>query len=82
MWRFPVLVALAALVLAGLAHAQEGFTLTGRIGATDQEVQEGYFAIDQQTMIVVRPGSELHRYLQDKVGRRIRVTLEPMSESE
>ena len=59
MKRLLLFVALIGLLLSGLAlAAQQGFTLTGRVGATDQEAQEGYFAIDNQTMIVVKPGSE------------------------
>ena len=54
--------------------AQQGFTLSGRVGATDQEAQEGYFAIDNQTMIVVKPGSDLHNYMRARVGQRVRVT--------
>ena len=75
---------LTGILLAGLgiAAAQECMTIVGRLGATDQEAQEGYFAIDSQTMIVVKPGSELHTYLRGKVGRRVRVTVEPERESE
>jgi hypothetical protein len=80
------LVALAALIgtlFAGLAMAaQHGFSLAGRLGATDQEAQEGYFAIDNQTMIVVKPGSDFHAYLKTKVGQRVRITVQPDSESE
>ena len=83
MRRFVALVAFLGVVLMGLvAAAQEGFSLTGRLGATDQEAQEGYFAIDSQTMIVVKPGSEMHTYLRGKVGQRIRITVEPDRESE
>jgi hypothetical protein len=83
MRRFVVLVAFLGVVLMALvAAAQEGFSLTGRLGATDQEAQEGYFAIDSQTMIVVKPGSEMHTYLRGKVGQRIRITVEPDRESE
>jgi hypothetical protein len=81
----PRIVALAALVLTLLGltvAAQGGFTVAGRLGATDQEAQEGYFAIDPQTMIVVKPGSEIHAFLQGKVGQRVRVTIEPDAESE
>ena len=68
---------------AGLAVAgQGGFSLAGRVSATDQEAQEGYFAIDQQTMIVVKPKSALHNYLKGKVGQRVRITVEPSTESE
>ena len=83
MRRFAVLVTLLAALLTGLAvAAQEGFSVSGRLGATDQEAQEGYFAVDNQTMIVVKPGSELHGYLKSKVGHRVRITIEPDSESE
>ena len=83
MRRFAVLVTLMAILLMGLAvAAQDGFSASGRLGATDQEAQEGYFAVDNQTMIVVKPGSELHAYLRSKVGQRVRITIEPDSESE
>ena len=74
---------LAGLLLVALGTAaQEGFSVTGRMSATDQEAQEGYFAIDQQTMIVVKPNSALHTYLKGKVGQRVRITVEPVRESE
>jgi hypothetical protein len=83
MRRFAVLVAFLGVLLTGLAvAAQDGFSVSGRLGATDQEAQEGYFAVDNQTMIVVKPGSQLHGYLKSKVGQRVRITIEPDSESE
>lgn len=80
--RRLMFAALFGLLLMGFVAAQEGLSVSGRLGATDQEAQEGYFAIDQQTMIVVKPGSDLHNYLKGKVGRRVRITVEPTSESE
>ena len=79
-----IVVAMAVTVLlAGLAlAAQQGFTVRGRLGATDQEAQEGYFAIDGQTMIVVKPGSEAHAYLRSRVGQRVRITIDPETGSE
>ena len=82
MKRLAVLIALAGFLLTGLAvAAQQGYTVTGKLGATDQEAQEGYFAIDNQTMIVVKPGSDLHAYLRGRVGQRVRVTIETDSGS-
>lgn len=81
--RRLVLVLLLAVVALGLTvAAQQPFTISGRIGATDQEVQEGYFALDAQTMLVVKPGTEAHAYLRGKVGQRVRVTIQPEPESE
>jgi hypothetical protein len=77
-----VLGALIGIVLMGLGvGAQTGFSVHGRLSATDQEAQEGYFAIDQQTMIAVKPNSALHSYLKGKVGQPVRVTIEPDQES-
>ena len=83
MTRIVVAMVTAAVLLTGLAvAARQGLTLRGRLGATDQEAQEGYFAIDSQTMIVVKPGSEAHAYLRSKVGQRVRITIEPETGSE
>jgi hypothetical protein len=83
MRRLLVLITLLGTMLLGFTvAAQEGFVLAGRLSATDQEADEGYFAIDQQTMLVVKPGSDLHAYLRGKSGKRVRVTVEPDPESE
>jgi hypothetical protein len=83
MRRLLVLITLLGTLLLGLTvAAQEGFVLVGRLSATDQEADEGYFAIDQQTMIVVKPGSDLHTYLRGVAGKRVRITIEPDPEAE
>jgi hypothetical protein len=83
MRRFgAVLLVLGLLVTGVVLAAQQGFTIRGRIGATDQEAQEGYFAVDNQTMIVVKPGSEIHGYLRARVGQRVRISIEPESGSQ
>jgi hypothetical protein len=82
MRRLALLVTLIGTLILGLGvAAQEGFSLAGRMSATDQEADEGYFAIDQQTMVVVKPGSELHTFLRGVAGRRVRITIEPDYES-
>ena len=83
MRRLVLLTTLIATLLLGFGvAAQEGFVLSGRLSATDQEADEGYFAIDQQTMLLVKPGSELHAYLRGQAGKRVRITVEPDRESE
>jgi hypothetical protein len=83
MRRIVVVVAAVVVLVGALAYAaQQAFTIRGRLGATDQEAQEGYFALDSQTMIVVKPGSEIHQYLRSKVGQRIRITIEQETSSE
>jgi hypothetical protein len=82
MRRLLAVVIIGTILLGFGVAAQEGFVLSGRLSATDQEADEGYFAIDQQTMLVVKPGSELHAYLRGQAGKRVRITVEPAGESE
>lgn len=77
MRRIVVMLMMFALLTAAAAMARQGFTIRGRVGATDQEAQEGYFAIDNQTMIVVKPNTEFHAFLRARVGQRIRLVVEP-----
>jgi hypothetical protein len=72
-----VVLGVAVVVWGAMLAAQQGFTVRGRLGATDQEAQEGYFAIDNETMIVVKPGTGIHDYLRSRVGQRVRVSIEP-----
>lgn len=82
MSRLFVLLTLMGLLAGWAVAAEESFSLSGRLGATDQESQEGYFAIGNHTMIVVKPDGDLHAYLRSKVGQRVRVTVELEGESE
>lgn len=79
---FVVLVVVGVALLGLVVAAQQGYVVSGRLGATDQEAQEGYFAIDSQTMLVVKPGTEIHTYLRGRVGKRVKLTIEPDGESE
>ena len=83
MRRLVVLLVMLGVAWLGLTvAATQGFSVSGRIGATDQEAQEGYFAIDAQTMLVVKPGTDIHAFMRSKVGQRVRITIEPDGESE
>ena len=69
-----------ALLLFGLGkmtHAGDELAFAGFISATDQEATEGYFALGNDAMVVVKPGSGLQRWLKTHSGQRVRVTLEP-----
>ena len=82
MKRLAVGLVIGLVMGAAGAVAQDAFSSAGRLSATDQEAQEGYFALDQQTMLVVKPNSPLHNYLRGKMGQRVRLTVEPVRESE
>ena len=46
--------------------------VAGHFSATDQEAEEGYFALGQEVMLVVKPGSHFHSILKSLVGKEIR----------
>ena len=76
MKRLLVGVIVGSTLGAGGALAADGFSFAGLVGATEQEAQEGYFAVDRQTMIVVKPDSPLHAYMRAKTGQRVRITID------
>lgn len=74
-WIFVVLLTLMAATFGVAANG--GFEVRGQLTANETEAQEGYFAIAEDTVLMVRPGSELHRWLKAHAGRSVRVVVEP-----
>ena len=75
--RRLVLVLLAILVMTFVVRANGGIELRGNLSANETEMQEGYFAVAQDTVLMVRPGSPLHQWLKDHQGQVVRVVVEP-----
>jgi hypothetical protein len=48
----------------------------GKVSATEQESDEGYFAVGAETMVVAKPQSALHQWLRAHNGQQVCVTLE------
>jgi hypothetical protein len=71
------MLALLLFGLGSLTHAGNEMAVVGFVTATDQDASEGYFALGSDTMLVVRQGSGLQRWLKVHSGQRVRVTLEP-----
>jgi hypothetical protein len=76
--RRLVLILIAAFVLMTLGlRAQSGIELRGNLSANDTEMQEGYFAVAQDTVLMVRPGTQLHQWLKQHSGQTVRIVVEP-----
>jgi hypothetical protein len=67
-------LALLLLVLGRLTVASDELAMAGFLSATEQEANEGYFAVGDDAMVVVKQGSGLQRWLKAHSGQRIRVT--------
>jgi hypothetical protein len=76
------LLAFFLLGLSAVAYSFGGTTLSGQLSAADHEIEEGYFSLGQDTTIMVKPGTELHGWLKNHVGERLRITVEPDADSD
>jgi hypothetical protein len=75
-----------ALLLTGLAvgHAsdRDETVVTVQVSSADHEVQEGYFALGEQATVMVKPGSDLYRFLSRQRGRKVKIVLTEASAPE
>lgn len=74
---FLAWIALALLLfgLGTLTHAGAALETAGYLTATDQEADDGYFAVGSDAMIVVKPGSSLQLWLKTHKGEKVRLAL-------
>ena len=73
--------AVLAVTLAGAAGARalssdrEETVLTVQISSAEHEAQEGYFTLGDSATVMVKPGSDLYKFLSRHRGRKVRITL-------
>jgi hypothetical protein len=74
-----VALAAAALILAGYgigrANGTEQAMVTVKVTSADHEFQEGYFSLGENATVMVKPGTDLFRFLARHRDRTITVTL-------
>ena len=73
-----VLMTLALLTVgltAGLASDRDETTITVEVSSADHEIQEGYFTLGQNVTVMVKPDSELHRFLSRHRGRKVKISM-------
>lgn len=71
-------LALALLLVGasiGRAFGSDETVLTVQVNAADHEIQEGYFALGEQGTVMVKPGSDLQRFLSRHRGDRVKIVL-------
>lgn len=68
-----------ALILIGLsvgrASDRDETAMTVQVTSADHEIQEGYFTLGDSITVIVKPGSDLHRFLTRQRGRKVKITL-------
>ena len=68
----------AALLLGmsiGRASDTDEAVLTAKVSSADHETDEGYFSLGKDTTLLVKPGTDLHRFLARENGRLVKITL-------
>ena len=79
--RIPMAAWLAlALLLAGLsvgrASDRDEAVVTVQVSSADHELDEGYFALGDSATVMVKPGSDLYRFLSRQRGRKVKIVLQ------
>jgi hypothetical protein len=72
-WLTLVLILLALSI--GRASDRDETTITVQVSSADHEILEGYFTLGDSTTVMVKPGSELHRFLSRQRGRKVKITM-------
>jgi hypothetical protein len=70
---------LAAMLLAGYqigrASDKDEAVVTVQVTSADHEAEEGYFSLGEGTTVMVKPGTELYRFLSRQRGKKVKLVL-------
>lgn len=72
-WLVFALLLIGASI--GRAFDSDETVLTVRVNSADHEIQEGYFALGEQGTVMVKPGSDLYRFLSRHRGDHVKIVL-------
>jgi hypothetical protein len=72
-WLVLALILVALSV--GRASDRDEAIMTAQVSSADHEIAEGYFALGDQATVMVKPGSDLYRFLVRHRGRKVKVVL-------
>lgn len=68
-----------ALLLLGMsvgrASDRDEATITVQVTAADHEIEEGYFSLGANGTLMVKPGTDLYRFLSRQRGRKVKIVL-------
>jgi hypothetical protein len=53
--------------------------LTVQVSSADHELEEGYFSLGENAIVMVKPGSDLYRFLSRQRGHTVKILLQESS---
>jgi hypothetical protein len=78
-----VAIVAAALLLVGYgvgrASEEDRTAITVKVSSADHELPEGYFSLGEDATVMVKPGTDLYRFLARHRDRIVTVTLSESS---
>jgi len=60
----------------GRAFDRDETSLTVQVSSADHEQEEGYFSLGDHAAVMVKPGSDLYRFLTRQRGHKIKVVFQ------
>ena len=73
-WLTLALILVALSV--GRALERDETVLTVKVSSADHETEEGYFSLGDNATVMVKPGSELYRFLSRQRGHKVKIVLQ------
>ena len=75
MTGFLVVALLLIGVAIGRAYDTDETVLKVQVTSSDHEAEEGYFSLGEQATVMVKPGSDLFKFLSRHKGERVKIVL-------
>jgi hypothetical protein len=72
-WLVVALILLAIGI--GRASDKDEAVVTVQVTSADHELEEGYFSLGSNGTLMVKPGSDLYRFLCRQRGRKVKMVL-------
>lgn len=77
-----ILALLLIGVSIGRAMEKDETVVNVEVTSADHEAEEGYFALGEQATVMVKPGSDLFRFLNRHRGHKVKIVLTQSGERE
>jgi hypothetical protein len=74
-----ILALLLAGISVGRAYDRDETVLTVQVSSADHEMEEGYFSLGDNATVMVKPGSDLYRFLSRQRGHKVKILLQESS---
>ena len=74
-----ILALLLAAISGGRAYERDETVLTVQVSSADHEMEEGYFSLGDNATVMVKPGSDLYRFLARQRGHKVKILLQESS---